>query len=319
MNYLITGAAGFIGSNFVRDLIQNDSTNHVIILDKLTYAANIESISDLTSSSKVTFIQGDILDRHLVLNLVRDIDFIVNFAAESHVDRSIQSTDSFFNTNILGTVSLLEALRNFPSKILVQISTDEVYGSVIEGYASEKSSLEPNSPYSSSKASADLICRSYFQTFGIDVRITRCTNNYGPFQHPEKLIPKIITNLILGRDIPLYGDGKNVRDWIHVNDHIAGITKVIQYGHPGGIYNIGSNNLKSNIQVAKTIVNLMGEDENMIKYIGDRPGHDYRYALNYSSIQSQYGYSPKVSFDAGIAQTIDWYRNSREWWEPLLS
>lgn len=319
MNYLLTGAAGFIGSNFARELIKDSSNNQIIILDKLTYAANLQGINDLLSNPKIKFVHGDILNRSLVSELVDQVDFIVNFAAESHVDRSIESSETFFNTNIMGTVSLLETLRNFPSKVMLQISTDEVYGSITNGLATENYPLKPNSPYSSSKASADLICRSYFQTFRVDVRITRCTNNYGPFQNPEKLIPKIITNLLLGRDIPLYGDGKNVRDWIHVNDHISGILEVIKFGEAGGIYNIGSNNLVSNIEIARSILNLMGQTESVIKFVGDRPGHDFRYALDYSKIENKFGYTPKVNFSLGLSETINWYRESRDWWEPLLN
>lgn len=318
MNYLITGAAGFIGSNFVRELEKIDTTGNVIILDNLTYASSLESISDLLTSNRIEFIQGDIQNKNLIVELISQSDLIVNFAAESHVDRSIHSSDPFFATNILGTVSILEGLRQYPTKPMIQISTDEVYGSLLTGFAKETNNLEPNSPYSSSKAGADLICRSYVETYGLDVRITRCTNNYGPFQNPEKLIPKIITNLILGKKIPIYGTGENIRDWIHVSDHVNGILKVLDFGIPGGIYNIGSNNLKSNLEVARTIANLMGFEDDCIEYVPDRLGHDFRYALDYSNLESISGYRAQIDFESGIKSTISWYETAREWWEPLI-
>ena len=322
MRILVTGGAGFIGSNFVHAITNENcdvNFSDIIILDKLSYAANLQSLKLLENDSRITFIKGDIQDSLLIKTLLGRVDLVVNFAAESHVDRSIDSSMPFIQSNVVGLTSLLENLRIFPNVKFIQISTDEVYGSVDFGSSKEEDLLKPNSPYSSSKASGDMICRAYFETYDLDIMLTRCTNNYGSYQHPEKFIPRAITNLLTGRNIPIYGSGLNVRDWIHVSDHIDCILSVIKLGKPGAIYNIGSDQLRTNIQVAHSILQILGMPDSRIEFVADRLGHDMRYSLDFAKASSQLDYHPKVSFEYGLASTVSWYEKNRDWWENSIA
>jgi len=320
MRLLVTGGAGFIGSNYVRMLVNGElkGITKIIVLDKLTYSGNKQNLNDLDSSS-FEFIQGDICDSELVSNLSKQVDAIVNFAAESHVDRSIDSSREFFQTNVLGVHTLLESARKSDVGIFLQVSTDEVYGSITEGSWDEDFPLRPNSPYAASKASADLISQAYHRTYGMDVRITRCSNNYGPYQYPEKVIPLFITNLIQDKKVPLYGQGLNVRDWLHVTDHCRGIHLVITKGKPGDIFNIGGGRELSNLELTRVILREMGAREERIEEVTDRLGHDFRYSLNIEKITKQLGYKPEISFEEGISQTIEWYKSHKKWWGPLVA
>lgn len=319
MRLLVTGGAGFIGSNYVRMILNGSlvGVSKLIILDKLTYSGNKSNLKDLNHSD-YEFIQGDICDSDLVSKLTKKVDSVVNFAAESHVDRSIDSSKEFFQTNVIGTHTLLEAARRNNLGSFIQISTDEVYGSITEGSWDEGFPLLPNSPYAASKASSDLISQAFFRTYGIDVRITRCSNNYGPYQFPEKVIPLFITNLLRNKKVPLYGDGLNVRDWLHVTDHCRGIHLVLTKGKAGDIFNIGGGRELSNIELTRVILSAMGAGEESIEKVTDRLGHDFRYSLNIESIKRELGYKPEISFDLGISQTIEWYKNNEEWWKPLV-
>jgi len=317
MNLLVTGGAGFIGSNFARRVLQKtySADDKIIVLDKLTYAGNTQNFSDLTHSSRFEFVCGDICDPSLVSSLVSKVDAVVNFAAESHVDRSIEDSSDFVKTNIEGVRVLLDAILKVNQNCrFLQISTDEVYGSISSGSWNENSPLLPNSPYSASKASGELLARSYFHTHGLDVVVTRCSNNYGPYHHPEKLIPLIITNLIQGKNIPIYGNGKNVRDWLHVDDHCNGIYLALSKGSSGETYNIGGGLELTNLEVARKILNLMGMDESKIEHVPDRKGHDLRYSINWEKIKNDLGYLPMVDFDLGIFETINWYKENSSWW-----
>lgn len=318
MKLLITGAAGFIGSNYVRRVVDGTLTgaSEITVLDKLTYAGTLTNLNSIPSDS-FRFIQGDICDADLVERLCKESDAVINFAAESHVDRSIRGAKEFINTNVLGTQTLLDAARNNDIETFIQISTDEVYGTIDEGSWNESCTLLPNSPYSASKASADLIARAYHRTFDMDVRITRCSNNYGPHQFPEKVIPLFITNLIDGLKVPLYGRGANVRDWLHVDDHCSGINLVLMKGRGGEIYNIGGGRELTNLDLAKLILNAMEAGESQIELVTDRLGHDFRYSVNISKITTELGYQPKVNFEDGLNETIDWYRSNPDWWRPL--
>ena len=320
MRLLVTGGAGFIGSNYVRMLVNGElkGITKIIVLDKLTYSGNKQNLIDLDSSS-FEFIQGDICDSDLVSNLSKQVDAIVNFAAESHVDRSIDSSREFIQTNVLGAHTLLESARKSNVGIFLQVSTDEVYGSIAEGSWDEDFPLQPNSPYAASKASADLISQAYHRTYGMDVRITRCSNNYGPYQYPEKVIPLFITNLIQDKKVPLYGQGLNVRDWLHVTDHCRGIHLVITKGKPGDIFNIGGGRELSNLELTRVILREMGAREERIEEVTDRLGHDFRYSLNIEKITRQLGYKPEISFEEGISQTIEWYKSHKKWWGPLVA
>ena len=320
MRILVTGGAGFIGSNYVRRLIDGslEGASQVTILDKLTYAGTLTNLASLPKDS-YRFIQGDICDQPLVSELVKENDVIVNFAAESHVDRSITNPGAFVETNIRGTQVILDEVKKNIDKRFVQISTDEVYGTIKEGSWVEDYPLLPNSPYSASKASADLLTRSYFKTFGLNVSITRCSNNYGPHQFPEKVIPLFVTNLIDSKKVPLYGDGLNVRDWLHVDDHCRGIHAVVRKGRPGEIYNIGGGQELSNKELTDTILAAFGKGEESIEYVPDRLGHDFRYSVNIEKITKELGYSPQINFPEGIKETINWYRNNESWWRPLKS
>jgi len=320
MRILITGGAGFIGSHYARMLAGGTlmGASEIIVLDKLTYSgsrANLEEIGN----SNFQFILGDICDESLVNSATKNIDAIVNFAAESHVDRSIDSSKNFFVTNLLGTHTLLDAAKRNEVATFIQISTDEVYGSINSGSWDEEQPLMPNSPYAASKASADLLARSFHQTYGMDIRITRCSNNYGPNQFPEKVIPLFITNLLIKRKIPLYGDGSNIRDWLHVSDHCRGINLVLQKGKPGEIYNIGGGREISNLELTRFILNTMNVEENAIERRKDRPGHDFRYSLNFEKISKELGYKPEISFEQGINKTIEWYTANENWWRHVVS
>jgi dTDP-glucose 4,6-dehydratase len=318
MRILVTGGAGFIGSNYVRRIVDGSlkGVTEVIVLDKLTYAGTLKNLESMPRDS-FRFIQGDICDESLVSRLVAETDAVVNFAAESHVDRSIADPGSFIETNVKGTHTLLEATRRAGEKRYLQISTDEVYGTIKEGSWSEDYPLLPNSPYSASKASADLITRSYFRTFGLNASVTRCSNNYGPNQFPEKVIPLFITNLMDGKKVPLYGDGLNVRDWLHVDDHCRGIHSVLLNGRPGEIYNIGGGEELTNKELTSIILNAFGKGDESIEYVPDRLGHDFRYSVNIKKISSELGYSPQVKFKEGIKETIKWYQENESWWRPL--
>jgi dTDP-glucose 4,6-dehydratase len=316
MRILITGGAGFIGSHYARMLAAGTLTgaSEIIVLDKLTYSgsrANLEEIGN----SNFQFILGDICDESLVDTATKNIDAIVNFAAESHVDRSIDSSKNFFVTNLLGTHTLLDAAKRNEVTTFIQISTDEVYGSIKSGSWDEEQPLMPNSPYAASKASADLLARSFHQTYGMDIRITRCSNNYGPNQFPEKVIPLFITNLLIKKKIPLYGDGSNIRDWLHVSDHCRGINLVLQKGKPGEIYNIGGGQEISNLELTRFILNAMKVEENAIERTKDRLGHDFRYSVNFEKISKELGYKPEISFEQGINETIEWYKANKKGWK----
>ena len=318
MRLLVTGGAGFIGSNFVRRIVDGSLTgiDQVTILDKLTYAGTLTNLEMLPKNS-FEFIKGDIADPILLDQLTKRHDAIVNFAAESHVDRSITGARDFIETNVLGTQNLLDASLRNGIKTFVQVSTDEVYGTISEGSWTEDFPLLPNSPYSASKASADLIVRSYYRTFGMDVRTTRCSNNYGSHQYPEKVIPLFVTNLIDNRKVPLYGEGLNVRDWLHVDDHCRGIHAVLIKGKPGEIYNIGGGRELTNRELTDLILSKMGHDESSIEYVQDRLGHDLRYSVSHDKISRELGYQPQVKFEEGIEKTIEWYKDNESWWRPL--
>ncbi|WP_038103427.1 dTDP-glucose 4,6-dehydratase [Tropheryma whipplei] len=317
---LVTGGAGFIGSNFVRRAIENkypeirDCT--VTVLDALTYSGNINNLSPVRSSSRLRFIHGDIRDEDLLSEIMPNVNYVVHFAAETHVDRSIKNASAFMETNVLGTGRLLEAAARNNIDRFIHISTDEVYGSIESGSWDENQPLLPNSPYSASKAASDLLVRSYHKTYDLPVCITRCSNNYGPYQFPEKVIPLFVTNLIEDKEVPLYGDGTNVRDWLHVDDHCRGIYIVLTKGRSGEIYNIGGGLELSNADLSQIILEVMEKSWSMVKRVKDRPGHDKRYSVSINKI-STLGYRPEVSFEQGLAETINWYKDNSSWWKPL--
>ncbi|MCZ3364288.1 MULTISPECIES: dTDP-glucose 4,6-dehydratase [Methanobacterium] len=317
---LITGGAGFIGSNFVRYMLDKYGSYEIVNLDSLTYCGNLENLSGIEDNPNYTFFKGDITDKDLIFKITSDVDYIVNFAAESHVDRSIEDPEIFIKSNVLGTQVLLDAAKEYGIKKYLQVSTDEVYGSLGKtGYFREDTPLAPNSPYSASKASADLMVRAYNKTFDLPVNITRCSNNYGPYQFPEKLIPLMISNALENKPLPVYGDGLNVRDWLHVYDHCSAIDLVIHRGKIGEIYNIGGNNEKKNIEIVKLILQNLNKPESLINFVKDRLGHDRRYAIDSSKIQNELGWTPKYTFETGIAETIQWYLDNKEWWERIKS
>ncbi|MGF7399131.1 dTDP-glucose 4,6-dehydratase [Thermoanaerobacterium thermosaccharolyticum] len=321
MKVLVTGGAGFIGSNFIKYMLEKHKDYKIINLDKLTYAGNLENLKDVENNANYTFVKGDITDRKIVEKIFSDgIDYVVNFAAESHVDRSIEDPGIFLKTNVLGTQVLLDAAKKYGVQKYLQVSTDEVYGSLGEtGYFTEQTSLSPNSPYSASKASADLLVRAYHHTFGLPVNITRCSNNYGPYQFPEKLIPLMIINALHGKELPVYGDGLNVRDWLYVEDHCRAIDLVLHKGKIGEVYNVGGNNEKANIEIVRLILKELGKSESLIKYVKDRPGHDRRYAIDSTKIQKELGWKPIYNFDEGMKKTIRWYLDNEEWWNKIIS
>ena len=320
MKLLVTGGAGFIGTNFVRRQINLNpmDLSEILVLDKLTYAGNFDNFTN-EEKSRFEFVQGDICDSAIVDQLVKRVDLVVNFAAESHVDRSISSGTNFVQTNTLGTQVLLDSCRKHEISKFLQVSTDEVYGSIDEGSWDEEFPLLPNSPYSASKAGADLLVRAYGRTFDFHTNITRCSNNYGPYQYPEKVIPLFVTNLIRGKQIPIYGKGLNIRDWLHVEDHCRGIELVLQRGHKGEIYNIGGGTELTNIKLATTILNHFGFKEDKIDFVKDRLGHDSRYSVDISKITAHLGFVPQVSFDSGLKSTIDFYQQNHVWWKSLVT
>lgn len=319
MRLLVTGGAGFIGSCFVRHILNKYSDYKVVNLDALTYAGNLNNLKDVENNPNYKFVKGDICDKELVSMLMEDVDYCLNFAAESHVDRSITGPEIFVQTNVQGTLNLLEAAKKANIKRYLQVSTDEVYGSLgATGLFTEETPLAPNSPYSASKTSADLLVRAYYETYGMDVVTTRCSNNYGPYQFPEKLIPFFISQLLAGEQVPVYGDGMNIRDWLYVYDHCEAIDVVLHKGKKGEVYNIGGNNEKANIEITKILVDALGKDESSIKYVEDRLGHDRRYAIDSSKMQRELGWSPSVTFEEGIKLTIDWYLNNQEWINDIL-
>lgn len=321
MKVLITGGAGFIGSNFVRFMLKEHKDYKIINLDKLTYAGNLENLRDIEDNPNYTFIKGDITDESLVDEIFSmGLDYVANFAAESHVDRSIEDPQIFLKTNVLGTGVLLRAAKKHGVRKFLQVSTDEVYGSLgSTGYFTEESPLQPNSPYSASKASADLLVRAYYKTFQLPVNITRCSNNYGAYQFPEKLIPLMIINALHDRELPVYGDGLNVRDWLYVEDHCRALDMVLHKGKVGEVYNIGGSNERTNLEIVKLILKELGKPESLITFVKDRPGHDRRYAIDASKIKRELGWEPQVNFEEGMKKTIEWYLNNRQWWQAIIS
>lgn len=334
--YFVTGGAGFIGSNFIHYMLKKYSDIKIINYDKLTYAGNLENLSDISGNSNYIFVQGDICDKDKLFLLFQkyDVDYVVNFAAESHVDRSIKNPEIFVQTNVLGTVSLLDTAKHFwqqgdsfkPGKKYLQVSTDEVYGSLgKEGYFTEKTPLDSHSPYSSSKASADLMVKAYHETYKMPVNITRCSNNYGPCQFPEKLIPLVINNCMEKREIPLYGDGMNIRDWLYVEDHCKAIDMVLERGKAGEVYNIGGHNERTNLHILKTIISYIQENvdqsvsETLIKHVEDRKGHDRRYGIDPEKIKCDLGWYPETKFEVGIVKTIKWYLDNKKWMDNVTS
>ena len=320
MNILVTGGAGFIGSNFIHYMLEKHPDDNLINLDLLTYAGNIHNLDDVKDNPHYHFVKGNIVNRELVTHLVHEfnIDHIVNFAAESHVDRSILHPEVFVETNVQGTLALLDVAKREGVEKFLQVSTDEVYGTLgATGYFTEESPLQPNSPYSASKASADMMVRAYYETYGLNVNITRCSNNYGPYQFPEKLIPLMTSNGMEGKDLPIYGNGKNIRDWLYVSDHCQAIDLVLRDGKPGEIYNVGGHNERTNNEIVHLIVDNLGISEDHIKYVTDRLGHDKRYAIDPTKIETELGWKPEYTFDTGIVKTIDWYKDNEDWWQPL--
>ncbi|MFK0244416.1 dTDP-glucose 4,6-dehydratase [Amycolatopsis azurea] len=321
MRVLVTGGAGFIGSHYVRQVLTGAYPSladaELIVLDKLTYAGNEANLEPVRKNPRYRFEKGDICDAALVSELMRGIDLVVHFAAESHVDRSIAVSADFVLTNVLGTQTLLQAALEAEVGKFVHVSTDEVYGSIDEGSWAEDHALEPNSPYSASKASSDLLARSFFRTHGLPVCVTRCSNNYGPYQFPEKVIPLFVTNLLDGKKVPLYGDGLNVRDWLHVDDHCRGIQLVADGGRPGEVYNIGGGTELTNRELTGRLLDAVDADWESVEPVEDRKGHDRRYSVDIGKISAELGYSPRMSFEDGLADTVAWYRENRSWWEPL--
>lgn len=319
---LVTGGAGFIGSNFINYFLDKNQEYRIVNLDKLTYAGNLENLRSSEKKENYSFVKGDITNNELVEFLFRKFEFnyVVNFAAESHVDRSILGSEVFYRSNVIGTNVLLEAARRHKIEKFVQISTDEVYGSLgPTGLFTEETPLSPNSPYSSSKAAADMMALSFFHTYGLPVVITRCSNNYGPFQFPEKLIPLMIINSLNGKNLPVYGDGLNVRDWVYVVDHNRAVETVMLTGRPGQVYNIGASREMKNIDIVKLILAKLGKPESLIQYVKDRPGHDRRYAIDSSKIQSELGWKPEFDFEKAMDRTVEWYLGNKVWWNRIIS
>ncbi|MFA6877440.1 MAG: dTDP-glucose 4,6-dehydratase [Fusobacterium sp.] len=325
MKIIVTGGAGFIGGNFVHYMLKKYNNYKIICLDKLTYAGNLATLESVMSNDNFKFIQGDIADRSFIYNLFQEEkpDVIVNFAAESHVDRSIEDPEIFLKTNILGTGVLLDACKKYGIKRYHQVSTDEVYGDLPldrpDLFFTEETPIHTSSPYSASKASADLLVQSYYRTFKVPATISRCSNNYGPYHFPEKLIPLIIANAVNDKDLPVYGKGENVRDWLYVQDHCIGIDKIIHGGKIGEVYNIGGHNEKTNLEVVKIILKELGKSEDLIKYVTDRPGHDRRYAIDPTKIKNELNWEPETSFNEGIKKTIKWYLDNTSWWENIIN
>ena len=323
MRLLVTGGAGFIGSTFVRRVLRDEEPTlagvEVVVLDKLTYAGNEANLAPVSTDSRYRFVKGDITDGERVRDAMAGVDAVVHFAAESHVDRSILGADSFVVTNVVGTQILLQSALDLGVDRFVHVSTDEVYGSIDVGSWVETHPLEPSSPYSASKASSDLLAGAYARTHGLDVRITRCSNNYGPYQYPEKVVPLFVTNLLDGHSVPLYGDGLNVRDWLHVDDHCRGIALVLAGGRPGEVYHIGGGTELTNRELTARLLDALGADWSRVRPVEDRKAHDRRYSLDWSKINRELGYAPVMGFEDGLAATVRWYAENRDWWEPLKS
>lgn len=323
MKILITGGAGFIGSNYTHYRFENYPKDEIFVLDKLTYAGNLDNLSDLVNEDRFHFVQGDIVDKKFVEELFKKekFDLVVNFAAETHVDRSITAPSIFVMTNVVGTHNLLEAARLNEVKRYHQVSTDEVYGDLgtdSRDYFTEKTPIAPNCPYAASKAAADLLVQSYFETYGFGVTISRCSNNYGPYQFPEKLIPYFFKLISEGKPVPVYGDGKNVRDWLYVIDHCRAIDMILSDGRVGEVYNVGGNNEKTNMEITKFLLEFLGKDESLISFVNDRLAHDRRYAIDSSKLQNELGWKPSVDFEEGIARTFEWYKTHGKWWQNLI-
>ena len=325
MNIVVTGGAGFIGSNFIYYQLEQHNEDKLICVDNLTYAGNLSSLKAAMSNKNFKFIKGDIADREFVYKLINDEkpDIIVNFAAESHVDRSVSDPGIFVKTNVLGTGVLMDACREYGIKRYHQVSTDEVYGDLPldrpDLFFTEDTPLHTSSPYSASKAGADLLVMSYCRTFNLPATISRCSNNYGRFQFPEKLIPLMISRALANENLPVYGKGENIRDWLHVYDHCSAIDLIMRHGRVGEIYNIGGHNERTNLEVVKTILNQLGKSEELISYVTDRPGHDRRYAIDAGKITSELGWKPKYDFDTGIKETVEWYVNNKSWWNSIIN
>jgi dTDP-glucose 4,6-dehydratase len=321
MRILVTGGAGFIGSHFVRTALAGGyamlTDAEIVVLDKLTYAGNVANLAPVKDHERLDFVEGDILDTDITNDVMAGVEVVVHFAAESHVDRSILGPSDFVMTNVVGTQTLLDAALRHRVPRFHHVSTDEVYGSIAHGAWPETHPVQPNSPYAASKAGSDLLAQAYFRTYGLSVTISRCSNNYGPYQFPEKLIPLFVTNLLDGHKVPLYGDGHHVRDWLHVDDHCRGIVCVLDRGRPGEIYNIGGGTELSNRELTALLLQATGRDWDSVEYVPDRKGHDRRYCLNISKISTELGYAPGIPFDEGLAETIRWYEQNRDWWEPL--
>jgi len=319
MKLLVTGGLGFIGSNFIRFMLGEHEDCTIVNVDAQKFGSNPQNLMDLKEADRYSFVQGDIIDSDLISRLIKDADAVISFAAETHVDRSISRPDSFLQSNVQGVFTLLEALRRHNSEArFVQISTDEVYGDILDGSFTEESTLRPSSPYSASKAAGDVFVLAYARTFGLPAMITRCTNNYGPYQFPEKLIPKTVLRAVKSLQIPVYGTGQNVRDWIYVKDHCRAVEKVLQRGVAGEIYNISANEEKTNLEVVKTILRILGKDESLIEFVEDRPGHDVRYSLSSSKIRHELNWRPQQGFDEGLKKTVEWYLENEGWWRPLV-
>lgn len=321
MKLIVTGGAGFIGSNFVIYMLNKYPNYKIVNVDALTYAGNLENLTEIQDNPNYSFVRAEIADSQAIEKLFsEDVDIVVNFAAESHVDRSILEPDIFVQTNVMGTQVLLDAARKYNVKKYVQISTDEVYGTLGDtGMFTETTPLAPNSPYSASKTGGDLLVRAYHETFGMNVNITRCSNNYGPYHFPEKLIPLMISNALNDKQLPVYGDGLNIRDWLYVEDHCSAIDLVIHKGISGEVYNIGGNNERTNIQIVETILEALDKPKSLIKYVTDRPGHDRRYAIDATKIRNELGWKPKYHFETGIQKTIAWYLEHKDWWTRIQS
>lgn len=320
MHILVTGGAGFIGSNFVRRCFDGtlSQISSITVLDALTYAGIQDNLAEVSDKEGFAFVKGDINDYELVTSLIANVDAVVNFAAESHVDRSISSAASFVATNVTGVQVLLDAIKNSGgNQRFLQVSTDEVYGTIETGSWAEDRPLLPNSPYSASKAGGELLARAYNRTHGLDIVTTRCSNNYGPFHFPEKLIPLFITNLLENKKLPVYGNGKNVRDWLHVDDHCHGVHKVLLSGRSGEVYNIGGGRELTNLEITDLIIKEMGSNDTNVEYVEDRKGHDFRYSVDWNKIDRELGYQPQVDFETGLKETVKWYRDNQSWWKPL--
>jgi dTDP-glucose 4,6-dehydratase len=320
MKLLITGGAGFIGSNFIHYWLKNYPDDKIVNLDFLTYAGNLENLKDIENNPNYKFVKGDICDAGLVESLVKEVDIVVHFAAESHVDRSVINSEDFVRTNVVGTSVLLDVAKKYNIRFH-HVSTDEVFGhlGLDERAFNEDTPYNPRSPYSASKAASDHLVRAYFYTHGVPITISNCSNNYGPYHFPEKVIPLFITNILEGKKIPVYGQGKNIRDWIHVNDHNRGVDMIIKKGRIGETYCLGGRNELANIDLAKKIIRLMGVNEDVIEYVKDRPGHDLRYAIDFSKAKDELSWEPQIDFEFGLKETIDWYKNNKEWWQKIKS